>query len=134
MVLAEAASCLLDEMILASIHQNGPGSAESYQITSDPASTPELKIIKPAAGYAACPDHSLKKDILALLPSSKRLGITLTDSYAMSPEASICGFIFLHQDASYPEIRSVPAAILEKYATLRGFTPDESHRLLSHLL
>ncbi|MBO7544793.1 MAG: methionine synthase [Bacteroidales bacterium] len=114
MVLAEAASEYLDNMLRAGLPEG-------------------MKLIKPAAGYAACPDHSLKKDILALLPSSDRLGITLTDSYAMSPEASICGFIFIHPAASYPEIRSVPAAILDKYAALRGFTPEEAHRLLSHL-
>ncbi len=134
MVLAEAASCLLDEMILASIPKDASSHLRPYPTTFSAASSTALKVIKPAAGYASCPDHSLKKDILALLPSSERLGITLTDSYAMSPEASICGFIFLHPDASYPEIRSVPADILERYATLRGFTPDESHRLLSHLL
>ena len=114
MVLAEAASELLDRMLAAELPEG-------------------MKLIKPAAGYAACPDHSLKKDILAILPSSERLGITLTDSYAMSPEASICGFIFIHPAAFYPEIHSVPAAILDRYATLRGFTPDEAHRLLSHL-
>ena len=61
------------------------------------------KIIKPAAGYASCPDHTLKRDILHLLPDSEKLGITLTESCGMIPEASVCGMIFIHRNAMYPE-------------------------------
>ena len=90
------------------------------------------RIAKPAAGYASCPDHSLKRDILGLLPED--IGITLTESCAMKPEASICGFIVLHPEAGYPEIRHIGPGQYDRYAAARGFTPDEARTFLSHLL
>jgi 5-methyltetrahydrofolate--homocysteine methyltransferase len=92
-----------------------------------------VRIVKPAAGYASCPDHSLKRDILALLPGAEELDIRLTESFAMIPDASICGLVFAHPAASYPEIRRISPAALDAYAALRGFTPEESHLFLGHL-
>ena len=89
-------------------------------------------VAKPAAGYASCPDHSLKRDILALLPEG--LGISLTDSCAMIPDASICGFIILHPEAAYPDIRHISPGQYNAYAQARGFSPDEARTFLSHLL
>ncbi|MBR1872690.1 MAG: methionine synthase [Bacteroidales bacterium] len=90
------------------------------------------KPLKPAAGYAACPDHSVKRDILALLPSG--LDITLTSTCAMIPDASICGFIVLHPDAEYPSIRHISRSQYDSYAAARGFSPQEAKTYLSHLL
>ena len=90
------------------------------------------KVAKPAAGYASCPDHSLKRDILGLLPSG--LDIRLTESCAMQPDASICGFIVLHPNAGYPEIRHISESQFASYARARGFTPEEARAFLSHLL
>ena len=90
------------------------------------------RIAKPAAGYASCPDHSLKRDILRLLPED--IGITLTESCAMKPEASICGFIVLHPEAGYPEIRHIGPGQYDRYSAARGFSPDEARTFLSHLL
>ena len=91
-----------------------------------------VRIAKPAAGYAACPDHSLKRDILSLLPEG--LDITLTESCAMRPDATICGFIVLHPEAGYPEIRHIGPKQYELYTQARGFSPDEAKAFLSHLL
>ena len=92
------------------------------------------KVIKPAAGYSSCPDHTLKRDILRLLPESERLGITLLDSCAMIPDASICGLIFIHPDATYPEIRRVSQKAINEYARRRGMSDSEKARFLGHLL
>ena len=91
-----------------------------------------VKVTKPAAGYASCPDHSLKRDILGLLPDE--LGITLTESFAMIPDAAICGFVVLHPEAGYPEIRRIGEKQYELYASARGFSPAEARAFLSHLL
>ena len=93
-----------------------------------------MKIVKPAAGYASCPDHTLKRDILELLPDSDRLGIRLTESCAMIPDASICGLIFAHPDATYPEIRRISRQQYEDYVRKRGMNQDTARRFLSHLL
>lgn len=89
-----------------------------------------IRLINPGIGYACCPDHSLKREVLALLPG---MGISLTDSCAMVPEASICGLVFAHRDAAYRDIRRVDTASLDAYAALRGFSPAERALFLSHL-
>ncbi len=93
-----------------------------------------FRFIKPAVGYAACPDHSLKRDVLAMLPDSEKLGITLTESCAMIPDASICGFIFAHKEAAYPSVLKISAEQYARYAELRGFDEDTARRFLGHLL
>lgn len=90
-----------------------------------------MKLIMPGIGYACCPDHSLKRDILALLPDS--LGIKLTESCAMIPEASICGLVIAHRDAAYRDIRNVNRDTLANYAALRGFSQKDSDLFLGHL-
>ena len=116
LALAEAASGWLD----AELQQQLPKGAP-------------VRIVKPAAGYASCPDHSLKRDILALLPDAEQLDIRLTESCAMIPDASICGFVFAHPAASYPEIRRLPSAPLDAYAARRGFSSEEARMFLGHL-
>jgi 5-methyltetrahydrofolate--homocysteine methyltransferase len=92
----------------------------------------QVKIVKPAAGYASCPDHTLKKDILEM--TGQGLGIKLTESFAMIPEASICGLIFMHPEASYPEIRTISTEQYETYSSRRQMTEDEARRFLGHLI
>jgi len=116
LTLAEAASGWLDAELEKQLPQGSPA-----------------RIVKPAAGYASCPDHSLKRDILALLPDGAGLDIRLTESCAMIPDASICGLVFAHPSASYPEIRQLDSAVLDAYAARRGFSPDERRQFLGHL-
>ena len=92
------------------------------------------KVSKPAAGYASCPDHTLKRDILRLLPDGDRLGITLLDSCAMMPDSTICGLIFIHPEAGYPEIRRVSREAVDEYARRRGMSQQEKSQFLGHLL
>ena len=118
LTLAEAAS----EWLSRHIHKELPSEFSG------------AKVIKPAAGYSSCPDHTLKRDILRLLPDSKRLGITLLDSCAMIPDASICGLIFIHPEATYPEFRRVSQKAIDEYARRRGMSDSEKARFLGHLL
>lgn len=118
LTLAEAAS----EWLSRHIHKELPSEFSG------------AKVIKPAAGYSSCPDHTLKRDILRLLPESERLGIMLLDSCAMIPDASICGLIFIHPDATYPEIRRVSQKAIDEYARRRGMSDSEKARFLGHLL
>lgn len=116
MTIAEAASSWLDDRLKKELEDD------------------KVRIIKPAAGYASCPDHTLKSDILEMLPGSDRLGIKLTESCAMIPESSICGMIFLHPEASYPEIRRISQKQYEDYASRRGMSLEKARRFLGHLL
>ncbi|MBO4263119.1 MAG: homocysteine S-methyltransferase family protein, partial [Bacteroidales bacterium] len=90
-----------------------------------------VKLILPGIGYACCPDHSLKRDILAQLPPE--LGIRLTDSCAMLPEASICGLAIAHPAAAYHDIRHITPEAISRYAALRGFSPQETALFLGFL-
>ena len=118
LTLAEAAS----EWLSRHIHKELPSEFSG------------AKVIKPAAGYSSCPDHTLKRDILRLLPESERLGITLLESCSMIPDASICGLIFIHPEATYPEIRRVSQKAIDEYARRRGMSDSEKARFLGHLL
>lgn len=118
LTLAEAAS----EWLSRHIHKELPSEFNG------------AKVIKTAAGYSSCPDHTLKRDILRLLPESERLGITLLESCAMIPDASICGLIFIHPEATYPEIRRVSQKAIDEYARRRGMSDSEKARFLGHLL
>lgn len=89
------------------------------------------RLTKPAIGYASCPDHSLKRELLELLPG---LGIELTESCAMVPDASICGFVIAHERAGYPEILHISRNQYDSYALKRGFTEEEARKYLGHLL
>ena len=113
--IAEAASKWLSDRITKELNAEG------------------IKIIKPAAGYSSCPDHTLKIDILKLLGETE-LGIRLTESCAMTPEASICGMIFMHPEACYPEIRNISQEQYEKYRSRRNMDAETARRFLGHLL
>ena len=115
LTVAEAASCWLDARLKEQMKEGA-------------------KLIKPAAGYASCPDHTLKRDIFELLPESNRLEIKLTESYAMQPESCISGLIFMHPDAKYPDIRRISQNQYDDYSARRGMDEQTARRFLSHLL
>ena len=94
----------------------------------------ETKVIKPAAGYSSCPDHTLKRDIMMLLSGEYDLGIKLTETCAMIPEASICGLIFMHPEARYPEIRRISREQYDNYKAKRNMSDDDAWRFLGHIL
>ena len=208
MTLAEAASTWLDKKILQQMIETCPdaGTAKNdcngnhNEVTETKA---RLKVIKPAAGYSSCPDHTLKRDILILLgekadsqaiyshgshctnenhdghghshteqhaphctcgchhnsthsqaethtvghgqaenhtqisihgQATDTLKIKLTESCAMTPEASICGTIFIHPEAKYPEIRTISQEQHDSYVARRGMSEDTALRFLGHLL
>ena len=146
MTLAEAASMWLDAAV------------ESITNLADNTSVIKIKKIKPAIGYSSCPDHTLKGEILEILDGSRccanhkhshkdnhctcghdhshtgPLGIQLTESYAMTPEASICGLMFMHPEASYPQIRRISQGQYDNYVERRGMDAETARRFLGHLL
>ena len=131
--------------------------AEAASLWLNKAINSGSKIIKPAIGYSNCPDHTLKGEVLEILDGSVMhkeghctcgcshdhahshshagpLGIQLTESYAMTPEASICGLIFMHPEAVYPQIRRISQQQYDNYVERRGMDSDTARRFLGHLL
>jgi 5-methyltetrahydrofolate--homocysteine methyltransferase len=85
--------------------------------------------IRPALGYPASPDHSLKQDLFELLDAPK-LGMALTTSFAMTPAASVSGLIFAHPDAKYFTVGRLGKDQIDDYTTRRGLDLAEVERWL----
>lgn len=86
--------------------------------------------IRPAPGYPACPDHSEKQTIFKLLDVNKHTGITLTESYAMDPVASVCGYYFAHPGSKYFNVGKISKDHVEDYATRKNLEISEVEKLL----
>ncbi len=87
--------------------------------------------IRPAPGYPACPDHSEKATLWSLLDVERSAGISLTDSYAMFPTASVSGWYFSHPKARYFGIGQIGLDQAEDYAARKGWTLAEAEYWLS---
>jgi 5-methyltetrahydrofolate--homocysteine methyltransferase len=86
--------------------------------------------IRPAPGYPACPDHSLKPLLFDLLDAPARTGITLTESFAMLPTAAVSGFYFAHPKSAYFGVARVGEDQLADYAVRRGVSLDQARQWL----
>jgi len=87
--------------------------------------------IRPAPGYPACPDHTLKPQIWKLLDVEKNTGITLTESYAMYPTASVSGFYFASPHVKYFGVGKIQRDQVEALAKAKGLSVAEMERWLS---
>jgi len=87
--------------------------------------------IRPAPGYPACPEHSEKEKIWALLDVEKNTGMTLTSSYAMLPTASVSGWYFAHPESRYFGVAKINQEQVEDYAKRKGVSVEDAERLLS---
>ena len=85
--------------------------------------------IRPAFGYPACPDHSEKRDLFRLLGAAEA-GISLTDSYAMTPAAAVSGLIFAHPESRYFTVGRIGRDQTEDYARRRGVDLADVERWL----
>ena len=86
--------------------------------------------IRPAAGYPACPDHTEKWGLMALLEAEKNTGIRLTESCAMTPASSVSGLYFGHPEARYFAVVAIGKDQVEDYATRKGASLAEIEKWL----
>ena len=86
--------------------------------------------IRPAPGYPACPDHTEKTKLFALVDAPAQ-GMALTESLAMSPAASVSGWIFAHPQAHYFTVGPIAADQVESYAKRKGMAVKEAERWLA---
>ncbi|KKI18538.1 methionine synthase [Sphingomonas sp. Ag1] len=108
------------------------GYAPDEQLTNEALIREQYRGIRPAPGYPACPDHTLKPELFAMLAdgSSDVAGITLTESMAMLPTAAVSGFYFGHPDAAYFGVAQIGQDQVADYAARRGRPKDEVERWL----
>jgi len=96
------------------------GYAEGEQLTNEALVKEEYRGIRPAPGYPACPDHSLKPVLFDLLSAQDNTGVTLTESFAMLPTAAVSGFYFAHPDSQYFGVARIGPDQVADYAARRG--------------
>ena len=96
------------------------GYAPGEQLTNEALIREQYRGIRPAPGYPACPDHSLKPILFDLLRATENTGITLTESQAMLPTAAVSGFYFAHPDSQYFGVARIGRDQVEDYAARRG--------------
>jgi 5-methyltetrahydrofolate--homocysteine methyltransferase len=106
----------------------GYGTGE--QFSNDDLIHERYRGIRPAFGYPACPDHSEKGKLFALL-GAERAGIALTESCAMMPAASVSGLYFAHPQAKYFNVGRIGRDQLEDYAARKGMDIAEAERWLA---
>jgi len=106
------------------------GYAVGEQLTNEALIKEQYRGIRPAPGYPACPDHSLKPLLFDLLGGSETTGVTLTESFAMLPTAAVSGFYFGHPDSQYFGVARIGRDQLEDYAARRGVDLQTAERWL----
>ncbi len=107
------------------------GYEAPYEITPAKCCAGQYRGIRPAPGYATCPDHSLKFDIWQLLDVEKQVGIKLTETAAMDPVSSVCGIILGHPRASYFKVGPLDRDQIADYAQRRNRSVEETERWLA---
>jgi 5-methyltetrahydrofolate--homocysteine methyltransferase len=90
--------------------------------------------IRPAPGYPACPDHSEKPELFRVLDAPGRAGMTLTESCAMRPAASVSGYYFSHPQSQYFGIGRIDRDQVEDYAARKGWDMETAERWLAPVL
>ncbi|MEP3421500.1 MAG: methionine synthase [Erythrobacter sp.] len=106
------------------------GYAPGEQLTNKALIKEEYRGIRPAPGYPACPDHSLKPILFELLEAEANVGLNLTESFAMWPTAAVSGLYFGHPEAQYFGVAKIGRDQLEEYATRRGVDIAQAERWL----
>ncbi|MBU2409810.1 MAG: cobalamin-dependent protein, partial [Gammaproteobacteria bacterium] len=124
--LAEAFAEALHERVRTDLW----GYAPDESLSNEDMIREKYRGIRPAPGYPACPDHSVKRPMFDLLQCAD-IGMTLTDSLAMLPAASVSGFYLAHPEAAYFNVGKIGEDQLQDQARRRSQSEDELKRLLA---
>lgn len=106
------------------------GYAKDEQLNNEALISESYQGIRPAPGYPACPDHTEKYKLFELLDATRNAGIELTESLAMYPASSVCGWYFAHPDSRYFGVGKINNDQLEDYAARKGMSVEEIKRWL----
>ncbi|MDU2499199.1 MAG: vitamin B12 dependent-methionine synthase activation domain-containing protein, partial [Klebsiella grimontii] len=107
------------------------GYAANENLSNEELIRENYQGIRPAPGYPACPEHTEKATIWALLEVEKHTGMKLTESFAMWPGASVSGWYFSHPDSKYFAVAQIQRDQVEDYALRKGMSVAEVERWLA---
>jgi 5-methyltetrahydrofolate--homocysteine methyltransferase len=110
------------------------GYAQDEQLSSEQLIAESYRGIRPAPGYPACPEHTEKRALFALLDAGRNAGMTLTESCAMLPVSSVSGFYLSHPDAVYFAVGKLGRDQVEDYAQRKAMAVEEAERWLAPYL
>ena len=125
--LAEAFAELLHERVRREFW----GYAPDEGLSNEELILERYRGIRPAPGYPACPDHTEKPILWDLMDVEQVTGISLTESLAMFPAASVCGVYFAHPDSAYFNVGKIGRDQAEDYARRKGMSLEDVERWLS---
>ena len=108
-------------------------AAAGEQLANDALIKEQYVGIRPAPGYPACPEHTVKRDLFRVLDCAE-IGMSLTDGFAMLPAASVSGFYFSHPQSSYFNIGQIGEDQLKDYLARSGRDEAELRRALAPVL
>jgi 5-methyltetrahydrofolate--homocysteine methyltransferase len=117
------------ETLHAHVREGMWGYAGTEHLTNQELIREQYEGIRPAPGYPACPDHSLKPILFKMLGGSPA-EVTLTDNFAMLPTSAVSGFYFGHRDSQYFGVARIGPDQLEEYAGRRGVDLEQATRWL----
>jgi len=125
--LAEAFAERMHEMV----RKDFWGYAKDENLSNEELIKEEYAGIRPAPGYPACPEHTEKGTLFELLDAENRIGLKLTESYAMYPTAAVSGFYFAHPQSKYFGLGKITKDQIEDYAVRKNMPIEEVERWLS---
>jgi 5-methyltetrahydrofolate--homocysteine methyltransferase len=136
-IMVSALADRLAEAFAERLHQNVRkefwGYAPNESLPNEDLILEKYQGIRPAPGYPAQPDHTEKGTLFNLL-QAERIGIKLTESYAMWPGAAVCGLYFSHPQSSYFGVGKIERDQVEDYAARKGWSVEETERWLAPVL
>ena len=106
------------------------GYGKDEQISNDELIKEKYIGIRPAPGYPACPDHTEKNTLWNLLDVKKKIGVKLTENFAMYPPSSVSGLYFSHIKSKYFNVAKINKDQVKDYAKRKGMTVKEVERWL----
>ncbi|MDP2294096.1 MAG: methionine synthase [Pseudolabrys sp.] len=136
-IMVSALADRLAEAFAERLHQNVRkefwGYAAGESLSNEDVILEKYQGIRPAPGYPAQPDHTEKGTLFELL-GSERIGVKLTESYAMWPGAAVCGLYFSHPQSHYFGVGKIEHDQVEDYARRKGWSVAEAERWLAPVL
>ena len=122
------------EYLHMQVRKNYWGYGSDEVLTNEELIREKYVGIRPAPGYPACPDHSLKEGIFQLLEAEKHTGIFLTEHLAMYPAASVSGFYLSHPASKYFGLGKIAKDQVINYAMRRQISVEQAEKLLQSTL
>jgi 5-methyltetrahydrofolate--homocysteine methyltransferase len=132
--LADRLAEALAEMIHGRVRRELWGYVPDESLDNDALIAERYQGVRPAPGYPACPDHTEKGEIFRVLDAPETAGMTLTESFAMLPAASVSGYYFAHPQAQYFGLGRIDPDQVADYAARKGWDIATAERWLAPIL